>query len=163
LPPLTPTTPITPSPLFADIVLANEEFPLILATEKHNLTVTQRKLELVAVEALEIALQQSATGNHQDAYRTLEEVRPFLRGTFEAAVLGPEDREAAQFHTIQQSIDVLDDTLGVVANSVRQSAAFDSEEVLKHYYHSLASVSLRRFPYHSPVFFCRRAWREYNW
>jgi hypothetical protein len=127
LPPLTPTTPITPSPLFADIVLANEEFPLILATEKHNLTVTQRKLELVAVEALEIALQQSATGNHQDAYRTLEEVRPFLRGTFEAAVLGPEDREAAQFHTIQQSIDVLDDTLGVVANSVRQSAAFDSD------------------------------------
>lgn len=119
-----PSTPTAPSPLFSDVLLANEEFPLFLATERHNLTVVRRKLQLVAVEALELVLHQTACGRRQQAQQTLAEVRLFLRGTLEAATA---DRSTRLFTDVQHTLEVLDSDLAAVAAKVLQPTAFDSD------------------------------------
>lgn len=122
----TPLTNSEPS-IYSDILMAGDATPMVLAIQKHNVRVIVRRMELLVVRNLELALFYSSKTKSAEASKILEDVRPVLKGVLASTCTSDADRESPEYLTAKRLAELLDRDLSILANKVKRKIVFDSD------------------------------------
>lgn len=135
IPPSTPSTAggpsndFPPSPIYGDIVFANEVFvnaPMFLAVQRHNIHVIRRRIQLAAARNMELALNHIQEGDVNAAYRVLMDSRPLMKGLVEMCSTTNQADNHLYVQT-RQMMQILDKDVSRIAQAALKPIAFEND------------------------------------
>jgi hypothetical protein len=116
-----------PSPLYGDLLMTNDECPMFLAVEKHNMDVVSRRIQLVVARTLENVLVQVINGRSNEARHILDNARSIVRGLLGMAFTSIGDKYEPKFVDTKRMAEVLDKDMSVLAEKALRPVAFSSD------------------------------------
>lgn len=123
-PPSATGSDFPPSPLYGDIVFANEmvlNAPMFLAVQKQNIQVVRRRIQLAAAKTMELAMNHVQARDVNSAHRVLMDSRPLMKGLTETSSTDPLYKE------VKAMTDVLDKEIEAVSYAVLKPLAFEND------------------------------------